>query len=773
MTFPHFRDLSIHVKLTGIIIFSCLLVSLLASGFFIGREIISFRRSVIVDLSGLAKVLAINCTAPLEFMDSETADEILSSLSARPHILQALLFTADGEKFSQYRKPSLSFEETEELRRHLKETKMETEGETHHFHKNHIALSVFVGEPGKTIGTLILQTDQDEFHDILTRLIYIIGGIFAVTLLLSSLLSSLLNRVVSRPILELAETMERVRKEKNYSIRATENSRDELGVLVKGINSTLDDIEKRDEQLLVAKKTAEDANMAKSQFLAQMSHEIRTPMNGILGIASLLLNTSLNEKQFQFVHIIRNSGESLLNLINDILDFSKIEAGKLELELIQFDLREVAEETVALLSERANEKDIDLACFIHSEVPAHFKGDPGRLRQIIMNLLANALKFTNRGEVALHVSLKKLEGETAHLRFEVHDTGIGINPSKQKEIFSAFSQADGSTTRQFGGTGLGLAICHQLVNLMGGQIGVESVEGQGSLFWFTTVFPIASLSESIPDRQQQVVIPLQFDAVILVTEDNLTNQIVAQGLLEHLGCRIDLADNGRIAAATAMKKRYDLIFMDCQMPIMDGYEATRKIRQAEQQAGIEPTPIIALTAHAMKGDRERCLAVGMNDFITKPFNEQQLAGILAKWIPDTGRNKLAEQRPNLATEEDTKSRLSHIDENILDSFRQIQQPGKADIRKKLISAYLPSSVKILLELQQAAEKNDSEKLWQAAHTLKSSSASLGAHRLASLCHELEVSGREKRVNDPMKRVLEIETELKIVIAQFEQMLVNS
>ncbi|MBU1139833.1 MAG: response regulator [Proteobacteria bacterium] len=770
MTFPQFRDLSINIKLTVIIIFSCLLVSLMASGFFIGREIISFRRSVVEDLSGLARVIGINCTAPLEFMDSETADEILSSLSARPHILQALLFTADGTKFSQYQKPSLSLENAQELRDHFKETKLQLLGEAHHFHKNHMALSVFVGKPGKTIGTLVLQADQSGFHAILTRLIYVVSGIFTTTLLLAALLSSLLNRVVSRPILELAETMERVRREKNYSIRAIKNSNDELGVLVKGINSTLDDIEKRDEQLLVAKKTAEDANLAKSQFLAQMSHEIRTPMNGILGIASLLLNTSINEKQYQFVHTIRRSGESLLNLINDILDFSKIEAGKLELELIQFDLREIAEETVDLLSERANEKNLNLACFIHSAVPAHFEGDPGRLRQILMNLLGNAIKFTNRGEVVLNIFLKKIEGNSAYLRFEVSDTGIGINKGKQKEIFCAFSQADGSTTRQFGGTGLGLAICHQLVSLMDGEIGVESVEGQGATFWFTTVFAISSFNESLSDRPHQPIALQKFDAVILVAEDNPTNQIVAQGLLEHLGCRIDLADNGKVAATITAKKNYDLIFMDCQMPVMDGYEATKQIRKAENLAGTGPTPIIALTAHAMKGDRERCLAVGMNDFITKPFNEQQLAIILSKWLPDTCIKNLPGPPTKILKNRATQSTQVHIDESVLNSFRQLQQPGKSDIRTELVSVYLRSSPGIMQSLQQAAEKNDSEKLWQAAHTLKSSSASLGARRLSSLCHELEIMGRETRVDDPLQRVLEIESEFKTVADELERIL---
>lgn len=771
MTFPRFRDLSINTKLTVTIIFSCLLVSLMASSFFVGPEIISFRRTVIEDLSGLARVIGINCAAPLEFMDSETADEILSSLSARPHILQAIVYAADGRVFAQYRSVSISSRKAQGLREHLKSENMPLPEQSHHFHKDHIDLSIPIGEPGNVIGTIVLQADQDEFHAILTRLVSAVCGIFVAALLLSFFFSSILNKVISRPILVLAETMDHVRREENYSIRAVKNSGDELGVLVEGVNSMLDGIEQRDEQLLVAKKVAEDANMAKSQFLAQMSHEIRTPMNGVLGIASLLLNTPLDKKQYQFVHTIRRSGESLLNLINDILDFSKIEAGRLELELIQFNLRQVTEETIDLLSKRAGEKEVNLACFIHSAVPSHVVGDPGRLRQVLMNLLGNALKFTRRGEVALNVSLEKTEGDSAHLRFEVRDSGIGIAPEKQEEVFRAFSQADGSTTRKFGGTGLGLAISRQLVHMMDGEIGMESVNGQGSTFWFTTVFNIGSFSESITDRQyHQATIPAKFDASVLVAEDNVTNQIVTQGTLEHLGCRVDLAENGREAVARAVRKRYDFIFMDCQMPVMDGYEATEKIRKAEHQAGDERTPIVALTAYAMKGDRERCLAVGMDDYITKPFSEQQLANILSEWLPDNGSPVLPEPVKEIPQKGDELSTSNRIDKSVLDNLSQLQQAGKPDIIDRLVSVYLQSSPKVLQDILQAAESNDIEKLWQAAHSLKSSSAILGADRLASLCHELEVSGRKNRVDDPVRITQSIKEEFKAVADELEKIL---
>ncbi len=769
MTFPRFRNLSINTKLAASIIFSCLLISLLASSFFIGQQIFSHRRSMIEDLTGLAKVIGINCAAPLEFMDQETAGEVLSSLSARPHILQAVLVTADNQIFAEYHTPSLSSQDAQELFKHVLSKNTSLHHESHHFYKSHINLSVPIGEPGKSIGTLILQSDQDEYQAILARLLYAVCGIFAATLLLASFFSFILNRVISRPILSLAETMERVRREENYSIRVIKNSEDELGVLVKGINSMLQGIERRDEQLLVAKKVAENANMAKSHFLAQMSHEIRTPMNGVLGIASLLLNTSLNKKQSEFVRTIRKSGKSLLNLINDILDFSKIEAGKLELEWINFNLREIIEETVDMLTERAGEKHINLACVIQSTAPPYVMGDPGRLRQILLNLLGNAIKFTHHGEILLHVSSKSKENQDVHLHFEIRDSGIGIEPKKQKEIFTAFSQADGSTTRQFGGTGLGLAICQQLVHLMNGEIGVRSVAGQGATFWFTTVLAIGEAEESSTDAQK-LIVTKKFNASILVAEDNVTNQIVARGMLEQFGCRVDLAENGMEAVITAEKEQYDLIFMDCQMPVMDGYEATENIRKMEKQAGKRQTPIIALTAYAMKGDKERCLGAGMDDYIPKPFNEEHLLSMLSAWLPDESLTMSEKTVSIKGKKTNEQSSAIHIDRNTINNLSQLQQPGKPDFINRLVTIYLQSSPEILQALNQAAKNNDIERLWQSAHSLKSSSASLGANRLSSLCHELEILGRENRLANPTQNLWEIETEYTAVTAELERIL---
>ena len=768
-----FRDLSINTKLTVIIIVSCLLVSLMASGFFIISEIVSVRRSVLADLSSLASVIGINVQAPLEFLDPDTAAEVLSSLSARPHILQARVYTPDGRLFAGYLSPSISIEEKNEITRELKKKTIHLGEKSYRFEKTHIDLTQPIGEPGRPLGTIILESDNSAFQAILVRLFSVVSGILIATLLLALFLSKILSRFISQPVLTLAGTMESICREENYSIRAEKSSEDELGTLVSGINTMLAGIEQRDEQLLVAKQVAEDANRAKSRFLAQMSHEIRTPMNGVLGIASLLLKTSLDVKQRKFVYTIRRSGESLLSLINDILDFSKIEAGRLELEQLHFNLRELAEETVELFANRADEQGVLLSCFIHAAVPAYVVGDSGRLRQVVMNLLGNALKFTRDGEVALHI----FPGEAAlddhvHLRFEVRDSGIGISPDKQREIFTAFSQADGSTTRKFGGTGLGLAICRQLVLMMGGKIGVESEEGKGATFWFTTVFPVGSADKSsaaLDEAQSEQGAGASFSALVLVAEDNETNQIVAQGMLEQLSCRVDLVDNGREAVHAVDRKRYDLVFMDCQMPVMDGYEATGRIRRLEKQSGSDRTPIVALTAHAMKGDREHCLAVGMDDHLVKPFTEQQLATILAKWLGGKGGCAgSGRQQEDRGVEQSGQALKSSIDERVLDNYRSIQQPGKADIIQRLVGIYLKNSPAVLQDIRKAAENKDSKKLSQAAHSLKSSSANLGAGRLAHLCEDVEIMAGEKKIDNALQVVVAIENEFRVVAEELEK-----
>ncbi len=926
---PTFARSSLSQKLTIMCLLSAASALVVAYAAFATATVAEHRRHESAELAALAQVLARSSQDALQFNDRKLAGQILAASSARPALIAAVLYDRKGRRFAAWHADGSEAAQPDELPELGPAALDAASLAASRFWMTSMRVyrPVTLEAGGQPFGAIMLEADQRPVWLRLGRAIGVMAVALACAMLTAWLLARRVRRSIAEPIAKLIGTAQKVAASQNYTLRISHQRSDELGALIDSFNNMLaqvegrgqalthhrDELERqvsvRTEQLEKAKNAAEAASRAKSAFLATMSHEIRTPMNGVLGMAEMLLGTELTDTQRNYTQLVKQSGEHLLVIINDILDFSKIEAGKLTVEYINFNLWDLLDDIHTVYTPQAEAKSIQMHFDIANDIPVAICGDPNRLRQIMANLLGNAIKFTNQGRILARVRIASEDNQAVMLRFEVHDTGVGISREARGRIFEAFSQADDSTTRKYGGTGLGLAISKQLVELMGGSIGVDNARPQGSVFWFTVAFDKRRVDPDAPgdhqhtlDRLRVLVVdevetsrvglerhlaawhvecdgadsadealerlidaaregrpydaaildmelgsasglllaaemksdpatratrlillspdklaadpvqrreagvayqlikparaadlfaclatrprgqvapaprfvppqPLRADSNrarrrrVLLAEDNPVNVEVAKAMLESLELDVACARNGEEALHMVRDGQVDCVLMDCQMPVMDGFAGTAAIRREEREAGRgRVLPIIAITANALQGDREACLAAGMDDYLSKPFTQQELAAVIGRWmaLPLAATVHHDDEPPCLPPASREVIQRDVVNRAALEKIRMLSRERGDALVQKVIATYVDDTPQQLGSLRRAIDEVDTGNVRRIAHTLKSASANVGADALAALCKAMEHLGRADTTEGADSLLTNMEQEFQAV-----------